>query len=48
EVGNTWGQLDREVTACTGEPIQWLKFEHGGHGICVLSKQELNTLYSAF
>lgn len=48
EVGNTWGQLDREVTACTGEPIQWLEFEHGGHGICVLSKQELNRLYSAF
>lgn len=48
EVGNTWGLLDREVTACTGKPIQWLDFEHGGHGVCVLSKHELNTLYSTF
>ena len=48
EVGNTWGLLDREVTARTGEPIQWHDFEHGGHGVCVLSKHELNTLYSAF
>ena len=48
EVGNTWGLLNREVTVCTGEPIQWLDFEHGGHGVCVLSKHELNTLYSAF
>jgi len=48
EVGNTWGLLDREVTARTGEPVQWLEFEFGGHGVCVLSKHELNTLYSAF
>lgn len=48
EVGNTWGLLDREVTAYTGKPIQWLDFEHGGHGVCVLSKHELNTLYSTF
>lgn len=48
EVGNTWGLLDREVTARTGEPIQWHDFEHGGHGVCVLSKHELNRLYSAF
>jgi len=48
EVGNTWGLLDREVTTRTGKPIQWLDFEHGGHGICVLSKHELNTLYSTF
>ena len=48
EVGNTWGLLDREVTALTGEPVQWLEFEFGGHGVCVLSKHELNALYSAF
>jgi len=48
EVGNTWGLLDREVTVRTGEPVQWLEFEFGGHGVCVLSKHELNKLYSAF
>ena len=48
EVGNSWGRLDRELTVITGEPLQWLHFEHGGHGVCVLSKQELNALYSAF
>ena len=48
EVGNTWGLLDREVTVRTGEPVQWLEFEFGGHGVCVLSKRELNKLYSAF
>ena len=48
EVGNTWGLLDREITSCTGESVQWCEFEFGGHGVCVLSKQELNTLYSAF
>jgi ribosomal protein L3 glutamine methyltransferase len=48
EVGNTWGLLDREITSRTGESVQWCEFEFGGHGVCVLSKQELNTLYSAF
>ena len=48
EVGNTWGLLDREVTVRTGEPVQWLEFEFGGHGVCVLSQHELNKLYSAF
>ena len=48
EVGNTWGLLDREITSRTGESVQWCEFESGGHGVCVLSKQELNTLYSAF
>jgi len=48
EVGNTWGLLDREVTVRTGESVQWLEFEFGGHGVCVLSKHELNKLYSAF
>ena len=48
EVGNTWGLLDREITSRTGESVQWCEFEVGGHGVCVLSKQELNTLYSAF
>lgn len=48
EVGNTWGLLDREVVARTGEPLQWCQFEFGGHGVCVLSKRELNALYSAF
>ena len=48
EVGNTWGLLDREVVARTGEPVQWCQFEFGGHGVCVLSKRELNALYSAF
>ena len=46
EVGNTWGLLDREVTARTGESVQWVEFECGGHGVCVLSKNELNTLNS--
>ena len=48
EVGNTWGLLDREITSRTGESVQWCEFEFGGHGVCVLSKQELNTLYSTF
>ena len=48
EVGNTWGLLDREITSRTDESVQWCEFEFGGHGVCVLSKQELNTLYSAF
>tara|TARA_E500000178_G_scaffold321948_1_gene346297 strand:- start:342 stop:1250 length:909 start_codon:yes stop_codon:yes gene_type:complete len=48
EVGNTWGLLDREITSRKGESVQWCEFEFGGHGVCVLSKQELNTLYSAF
>jgi ribosomal protein L3 glutamine methyltransferase len=48
EVGNTWGLLDREVTARMGESVQWIEFEFGGHGVCVLSKHELNALYSAF
>ena len=29
EVGNTWGLLDREVTARTGESVQWCEFECG-------------------
>ena len=48
EVGNTWGLLDREIVDRTGEPVQWCQFEFGGHGVCVLSKRELNALYSAF
>ena len=47
EVGNSWGRLDRELTEITGESLQWLEFEHGGQGVCVLSKQELDALYSA-
>ena len=39
---NTWGLLDREITSRTGESVQWCEFEFGGHGVCVLSKQELN------
>ena len=47
EVGNSWGRLDHELTEITGRSLQWLQFEHGGQGVCVLSKQELDALYSA-
>ena len=48
EVGNSWGRLDREISEKTGESVQWLDFEFGGHGVCVLSKKELSALYLAF
>lgn len=48
EVGNTWPFLEREVTGRTQQPISWIPLKDGGHGVCVLSKKELNALYSAF
>lgn len=48
EVGNSWGQLDVELRAQLGHSIQWLEFANGGHGVCVLSKKELDALYSNF
>ncbi len=48
EVGNTWGLLDREITQVTGQPVTWVQFQHGGHGVCVLTHHELSALYSNF
>jgi len=31
-----------------GHPVQWIEFANGGHGVCVLSKSELDALYSRF
>lgn len=48
EVGNSWGRLDAELTTHLGRAVRWLEFAHGGHGVCVLSKTELDALYSTF
>jgi len=48
EVGNSWGRLDAIVAEHLGESLQWVEFAHGGHGVCVLSKRELDALYLVF
>lgn len=48
EVGNSWGRLDAELVHVLGHPVQWIEFANGGHGVCVLSKSELDALYSRF
>lgn len=48
EVGNSWGRLDAWVTPKTGHAMQWLSFAGGGHGVCILSKNELDALYLRF
>ena len=43
EVGNSWEALE---AAYPRVPFTWLEFEHGGHGVCALTAQELQE-YSA-
>ncbi|HCD54864.1 MAG TPA: 50S ribosomal protein L3 N(5)-glutamine methyltransferase, partial [Halieaceae bacterium] len=38
EVGNSWEALE---AAFPQLPFTWIEFEHGGHGVCVLSAAEL-------
>lgn len=38
EVGNSWTALEQAYPAV---PFTWIEFERGGHGVCVLSRQEL-------
>ncbi len=38
EVGNSWEALE---AAFPQLPVTWIEFEHGGHGVCVLSAAEL-------
>lgn len=45
EVGNSWVALEQ---AYSSVPFTWLEFEHGGHGVFVLSKQELQQYREQF
>jgi ribosomal protein L3 glutamine methyltransferase len=38
EVGNSWGHLEELFPEV---PFMWIEFEHGGHGVFKLSKEEL-------
>ena len=48
EVGNSWGALDQLIRPRLQHDLNWLAFERGGHGVVVLSRDELDRLYSAF
>lgn len=48
EVGNTAGALDQLIRPRLHHDLNWLTFERGGHGVVVLSGDELDRLYSAF
>lgn len=39
EVGNSWEALEAAYPNCT---FTWLEFEAGGHGVCVLTRSEIN------
>jgi len=41
EVGNSWEALQK---ALPDMPFMWLDFEHGGHGVCALSKAQLQAI----
>ena len=43
EVGNAWVALEQHYPRF---PFTWLALECGGHGVCVLSKADLMTLFS--
>lgn len=45
ELGNTWLTLDEQYPQV---PFVWLEFEHGGHGVFVLSAEELARHRKAF
>jgi ribosomal protein L3 glutamine methyltransferase len=44
EVGNSWEALEQ---AYPGVPFLWVEFEQGGHGVFVMSAQELLSLRQA-
>lgn len=41
EVGNSWEALDQALPQV---PFLWLDFEHGGHGVCALKREQLAAL----
>ncbi|WP_396586824.1 50S ribosomal protein L3 N(5)-glutamine methyltransferase [Bermanella sp. R86510] len=45
EVGNSWVNLE---AAFPSVPFTWVEFEHGGHGVFVMTKQELEQHQAQF
>lgn len=44
EVGNSWEALEAEYPGCG---FTWLALEAGGHGVCVLTREEINHAISS-
>ena len=42
EVGNSWVALER---AYPNVPFTWIEFRRGGHGVCIMSKAELQRYF---
>jgi ribosomal protein L3 glutamine methyltransferase len=45
EVGNSWEALEE---AYSNVPFTWIEFQHGGHGVLVLSAKELQEYSASF